>query len=358
MMIDWLTCRIGLPKKLPAHIVGGHQIRVDEDGHVERSFPLRKSVAGSFESSLTVRAPCVYEVEVSGNCAKFLQGHNLYGPSDPAELLWATLQRLEALGIFGCSLADIGLSSRAMMTTCTRVSRVDCTSMLMAETMADVLGTLRHLRVNGRLRNRGRSGLPQAFERGHGVTFGAGKGKTAQHRSITFYSKGEETRLPTHRIADVLANDSEVMLWVDRSLRCEVRLGAKYLAKTGLRELMEWDRETAAKEWMSVMERVDTNGAQLRPETVDDLPDHLRLAFGSWRSGEDLKSILPHRKFYRYRRAILEAVGVDIAIPMPKEPTSNVVPFREVIRLEPAGRPPWAVRIDRELRAQGATVFG
>lgn len=349
VMIDWLTARLRLPMRLPKPIDGGKFVRIDENGQVEVTTPRRKYVQGSHEAGLMLRAPSVYEIEISGNLVKFLQGHNLWGTNDPVVLLWAVLQRLEALGIFGCSLGSLGISSPSLMAYCTELSRVDCTVMLLAETLGDVRSALRSLRVSGRLRDRGESGLPHAWEKGEGVTFGAKPGKSARHRSLTFYSKGLDVKV--HPLPNVMAADEELRNWVDRCLRSEVRLGSNYLRKSGLRCLSDWTDETALCEWEKMMARMDMNGSDEQPAALANLPAHLQVTYAAWVSGADLRSILSKPTYYRQRQAILEATGVDIAIPRSTEPTAQIVPIKRIIELQPAGRPSFADRVEATLAA-------
>ena len=349
-MIDWITCRIMLERPLPCHINGGEFVRIDENGNIEHASPRRKQVAGSHESSINIRAASVYEIEITGNLAKFVQGHNLYGPSDPALLIWAALQKIEAIpGAIPCPLVLLGLTGPDSLLQRTFLSRVDCTMMLIADGLAGVCMVLRSLRTNGRLRDRGESGLPHAWEKGEGVTFGGGPKRVARHRSITFYSKGLDAMV--HPLPDVMMQDSEVMEWANRCLRCEVRLGSNYLRKRDLRLLANWSSDTALAEWNEMMARMDMNDSDEKPAALDDLPAHLQVAYSAWLGGADLRSMFARPTYYRKRAAILKATGVDIAIPRSKEPTAKIVPIRRVIELQPAGRPSWADRIDRALQS-------
>lgn len=347
-MIDWVTCRIGLPCPLPRPIHGGKYLTLDENDNVQLTRPKNKKVAGSHEASVQVRAPGVYEIELSGNFVKFLQGHNLWGTTDLPALVWSVLQRCEAIDVFGCSLDQLGLTPM-MLSHCVQLSRVDCTSMLLADSLAHVRSALRSLGVGGRLRDRGKSGLPHAWDKGEGVSFGSAPKKTAQHRSITFYSKGLDVR--KHKLPDAIAGDGQLIEWVDRCLRAEVRLGAKYLKKRGLRSLSAWTTSTAFEQWDEMMARMDMNGSDEQPAALADLPAHLRVTYGAWLSGTDLRSILSKPTYYRQRQAILKALDVDIAIPRPSEPTAQIVPIRRIIELRPADRPHFADRIERALAA-------
>lgn len=343
VMIDYLTARIKLMRHLPAPIHGGYFVRVAESGEVEVSTARRKTVLGSHEAALQVRAPSTGEIEISGNPVKFLQGHNLWGSRDPVAILQAALQRLVEQGVLP-PLDQLGLEREGALRAFTTLSRVDCTVMLLGDSLGDVLFSLRSLRVAGRLRDRGASGLPYPWARGDGVTFGSKPGKSFTHRSITFYSKGQDIRV--HPLPECMRADAELLSWADRCLRCEVRLGRNYLRKSGLQHLEAWGPETASEQWSVMMERMDMNGSDVRPQDLDKMPARLQMAYAAWENGLDLKSMHKKSTFYDYRAAILEALGVDIAIPRPIEPTAQIVPIKRVIELRPAGRPHFADRID------------
>lgn len=349
MMIDFVTARIKLPRPLPAPINGGQFVRVDESGVIERTTALRKRILGSHETALQIRAPGIHELEITGNPVKFVQGHNLWGTSCPTDALWAALVQLEACGALPCSLRALGLLGRDTLADVTEFSRIDCTAMLFADRWHDVEVVLRALRVAGRLRDRGASGLPYAWpeKQGGGVTFGGRPGQTASHRQLIFYAKGKEAMV--HPLPDCIADDPDLVEWVNRCLRCEVRLGTNYLRKSGLRAARQWADDQARKEWDSMMQRIDMNGSDERPEAVTSLPSHLQVAYAAWVGGADLKAMFPRNTYYRKRSEILKAVGVDVAIPRPKEPSAEIIPFKRVIELRPAGRPAFADRIDRIL---------
>lgn len=83
-----------------------------------------------------------------------------------------------------------------------------------------------------------------------------------------------------------------------------------------------------------------TTTAHLSAEILDALRPSLRMAYQSWEAGADLRAILPHRTFYKYRSELLPH-GIDIATLVPKE-VSNVVPLFRVLEAVPVGVPDWA----------------
>lgn len=347
-MIDWLTVRI--PVRLPAPIAGGWTVKLAQDGTEERRTPHRLNVQGSFESSLAIRAPSTSELEVSGNLVKWLQGHNLYGTSDPLGLLWAALQRLEALpGVLPCSLRDMGLYSPVSLSDAI-VTRIDCTAMLLLDTDADVLWWLRIAEQTGRLEHRGKG-----LMRGNTLVYGHAGGKNFTRWQIVLYSKGQE--ISAHPLPEMMMSDAEVLAYVNRCLRVEVRLGRLELKEKGLRALGEWTAQTAAMMWGDKVARVKFNEAEIGLKNLDHLPRNLRTTYAAWTTGEDLRNMLPRRTFYHYRRQLLDLAGIDISIAPPTVPTAQIIPFRRTLEAVPAGRPPWADRIDRDLRAAGAYVF-
>lgn len=348
-MIDWLTLRI--PVRLPHPIHGGHMVKLDRLGNVCATVPHRLKVEGSFSSSLAVRAPSTSELELSGNVVKWLQGHNLYGTSDPIALVWAALQRLEKLDdVLPCSLADMGLSSPADLAP-SLVTRIDCTAMLLLDTPGDVLAWIRSAHDTGTLSHRGRGVMREGT-----LVYGDAKGRSFTRSQIVMYHKG--TEIGVHPLPDFMMQDAEVLGWAGRCLRAEVRLGRLELAKRELRLLGAWKSDTAAKMWDEKMSLLNFNDCgNIGPAKIAELPTHLRTTYAAWTTGEDVRNMLARRTFYRYRRQLQELAGVDIAIPPPKVPTAQIVPIKRVLEAVPAGRPGWADRIDRQLRDAGAVVL-
>jgi II/X family phage/plasmid replication protein len=78
----------------------------------------------------------------------------------------------------------------------------------------------------------------------------------------------------------------------------------------------------------------------LPAEALDSLPSGCRLAYQTWIEGHDLKTMLAHNTFYRYRRMLLQH-GVDIATVQPRE-NANVVKLYRVLEAVPMAIPDWA----------------
>ncbi|MCC5709515.1 phage/plasmid replication protein, II/X family, partial [Klebsiella pneumoniae] len=69
----------------------------------------------------------------------------------------------------------------------------------------------------------------------------------------------------------------------------------------------------------------------------------------------DIRSMHSKTAFYRYRKGLMDALGIDIATVQYKQP-DNVVPFIRIIEAKPMGVPDWAIGTD--LYFDGAVNHG
>lgn len=347
LMVDWLTVKIAVD--LPAPIADGWTLKIRGDGTEAFRCPHRLSVGGSFESSLTIRAVVTNELELSGNVSKFVQGHNLYGSSDPIRLLWAALERLQPH--LGASLAEIGLTTLADLSARTTISRIDVTSMLQFDAPGDALSFLRSAEATGRIPRRGRGVLKAST-----LVFGDATSKRFTRWQIVLYSKGQE--ITAHPLPGFMMGDGEVLEWTNRCVRVEVRLGRNELREKRLRTLSAWAPTTCADMWREKVGSLSFNEAVV-DEIADlaKLPSHLRGTYAQWKLGHDCRQTMKNASFYRHRKLIERLTGVDISIPLASPATATVVPIKRVLEARIVGRPAWADRIDLELRASGAHTF-
>ena len=79
-MIDWVTAR--LPCTNTGLICDGQVVKIGADGEIEWTTQTRLSVTGSHDSSISIRSLTENTIEILGNPAKWLQGHNLFGSND------------------------------------------------------------------------------------------------------------------------------------------------------------------------------------------------------------------------------------------------------------------------------------
>ena len=333
MMVDFVS--LVMEARLPGPISAGTVCSAKPDGEVEWTVQKRLTVKGSWDSSVQIRAVSPGLLEVSGNLAKFLQGHNIYGTDQLPDLIRAFLARIQpSLWPDGMPWIDVMGGT---------LSRVDCTSGFQLDSLADVLTWIRAAEERGNCSHRGRGIL-----KGEGtLVYGDATGKRAKAWQLTFYSKGLETGkrplpLPMMQRRDVVD-------YVNRLLRCEVRVRGAELKRMGLSVVENWEPDTCANVWREKLGRVDfSEGVVMDCSEFEGVKPRLLDAYDAWRAGRDLRQGRPGRSFYRLRREMKDQFGVDIAITAPK---SNVVPLRRVLVAVPAQRPPWADEISALLAA-------
>lgn len=333
MMIDFVT--VEFEARLPGPINAGTLLSLSDSGEVEWQTSKRLTVKGSWDSSVQVRAVSPDRLEISGNLAKFLQGHNIFGTDDLPALLYAFLPKVQP------TLWPEGMPYIEVMGG--RLSRVDCTSGFQLDTLADVLTWIRAADERGVCSHRGRGVM-----KGEGtLVYGDATGKRAKAWQLTFYSKGLE--VGKRPLPLPMAQRPDCVDYVNRLLRCEVRVRSSELNRMGLRTVEDWEAGSCARVWREKLDRVDfSEGVVMDCSEFEGVKPRLLDAYDAWRAGRDLRQGRPARSFYRLRREMQETFGVNITTTVPK---NNVVPLRRVLVAVPAQRPPWADEVAALLAA-------
>lgn len=304
-MIDWITARV--PCTLPGYINGGAVVFIDAAGEVERSTDRRLQVRGSHESALAVRGGGG-ELEISGNPAKWLQGHNLFGSSHPIKLIYHVMRRLVPLLSLTPTLDD----RRAWVYGDYDLLRVDATRMYDLGSNAEVVRFL----SGAAMVAKGRYQKASAF--GSDTVY---IGQRSSRVTVKFYNKLEEMLTRGHMLPDSLTPDERQMLleFAEGQLRYELVLRSKELAERGLRSASAWSSDTA--DWLldERLGKIELNDAlRLAEDVVGQLPPKLVPIYHAWRAGTNLKELYAKNTFYRYRRQLL-AYDIDIAEVRPRE---------------------------------------
>ena len=338
-MIDWLSMVAPLHHSTP--ITGGQVVSIEPTGEIAWTCNKRFTIEGSFATGLQVRTaehesadPCTH-IEVSGNPAKFFQGHNLWGTDDVHALAVATMQHIaQALNV-----APTEADLRHWAIGAIRLTRIDVTDSFHLPNRASVLAWLRAAEQTAHLSHRGRGQLVK----GSTLYFG----KNSRRWSLKLYSKGQEVNAKGHG-QDAILSLPSALEWADKTLRAELTLRGLELKRRGLSMVSDWgnldgvDCGVTGELLRSALGNMTmTTTSELDAEVLESLRPALRMAYRAWQAGEDLRATLPHRTFYRYR-AVLLPLGIDIATVMPKE-VSNVVPLLRVLEAVPAGVPEWAI---------------
>lgn len=329
-MIDWVTAALPC---LHSPLNAGKVLKIDPNGEIEWQTSCRIQVEGSHAQGISVRSVggdgqgMATHLLLSGNPAKFLQGHNIFGSDDLVSLVFdaftAICCRLDVMP----SVADL----ESVRSGAYRISIVDINQSFELPTRSDVLAWIRAAEYKSKTRH----GRPQM--KGGTIYWG----KHSQRWTLKAYSKGEEIEAAKHRLPEALL-DTPLAKWANNKLRMELRLKSKELEKLGIEIAADLTPVRARQLYGEYVGRLDMKEQiALSTEEHLKLPQRLRGTYALWRNGEDLRSTLPKATYYRHRKAFLEH-GIDIALRQESLDRSNVVPLIRILHAEPAGIPEWA----------------
>jgi len=284
----------------------------DNPSGIDWFFTKPLPVVGSHDANVRIKTSAFNgqddtgrELHIDGNLAKFFQGHNLFGSHDIVGLVSAFMDHL-------CGIPQLGLCPTDFQRQLWRngnfqLGRVDITSMYRLKDRNDVLSWLATAEHTTTMNYRGRGQLTK----GSTLYYG----KTSRYWSLKFYSKGQEVLAKGHELSLSLPSRDLLLEYAQPALRCELTL--RYMQGLNMSDVRT-----------------------LPAEALSSLPSGCRLAYQTWVEGHDLKAMLAHRTFYRYRRMLMEH-GVDIATVQPRE-NANVVKLYRVLEAVPMDVPDWA----------------
>ena len=169
-------------------------------------------------------------------------------------------------------------------------------------------------------------------------------GKSSRRWSLKFYAKGQELDAKGHELPKSLDLRDKLIEYAQPALRSELTLRSMQLKDIDLQLAANWPRnaEGITHLFNGYMKGLHMSDVRRIPaENLDSLPSGCRLAYQSWLEGHDLKGMLTHRTFYRYRSQMLP-FGVDLATVNARE-NVNVVPLVRVLEAVPMAIPEWAI---------------
>lgn len=327
-MIDWVSAILPC-KHDPSKLISGLVMSFDAQGNNEWTVNKTLSVEGSYSSKIQIKSHTDNQIYISGNPTKFLQGHNLFGSNDLISIMGKFFDELlkhENLGLCPDPFQYANIKDGHY-----ELTRVDVNETWHLKNKNEVLAWIRAVGETAYLKHRGSGQFS-----GDTAYFG----KNSRRWGLKCYSKGHEIKAKGHKLPKELATP-QMLEYADKALRIEGVTRQLELKRRDLHIASNWDIDTAEVlllEYISKLEMSDVY--MLKDDVLDSLPHRLRLTYQSWLNGDDLKQILPHNTFYRYKKALRE-YGIDISAKSPKE-KSNVIPLVRVLEAKPVGIPDWA----------------
>jgi II/X family phage/plasmid replication protein len=212
-----------------------------------------------------------------------------------------------------------------------KLTRIDITRSYSLSNRRTVLEWLHHAQIHATMAYRGKGEFT-----GDTLYFG----KRSKYSTLKAYSKGQE--IEVHKVgADVLTDS--LREWAEDKLRIELTLRGRELRRIGKSKILDWAENDTNDIFNEYMDRLEiASRINMTHEELETLPPRLRLAYQSWKDGNDLKKTVSRATYYRYKKE-LSTYGVDITVPQTKKTPENVIPFVRVLEAQPCEQiPDWA----------------
>jgi len=335
-MIDWITAIVPFDHHTP--ISGGVVVSTTAEGEIEYEVTKRAVIKGSFDDQISIRshnysnapaggAAAGRSIEIHGNPAKFLQGHNIHGTDDLRGLVTGFMHCVSEIYNTPQTQEVIAAWEQGRFT----LRRVDVNYSWHLRSLADVLSWIRSAEHSAHMRRRGKGELTK-----NGTLY---FGKHSRRWGFKFYAKGHE--LGAHTLPVQLA-DTPLFDYAQTLLRGELVLRSQELKRLDLANGTDWNDTTANSVFENILTQLELNDMHtLTNEIIDQLPPRLKLVYTAWQAGQDIRAMFPKKTFYRHRNALLPH-GVDIAVKQPRDSSrDNVVPLVRVLEAVPAEIPQW-----------------
>jgi II/X family phage/plasmid replication protein len=294
-MIDWISLTLNYSNS--ERPFSGEIISTNADhGEIYRK-KKRVVVTGEHDSTISL-SDVNNRIRVDGNFAKFLQGHNLFGPTDLNSLVVNTLQRLIDLNI----LKPTQKEYQEWLSGNYELRRVDCCLNWRLESREIVSGWLRQLPFNSKLFHK----PPNV--KGGTVYFG----QESSHWCFKFYSKINQIAEPKYRLpTDILFKD-ELITWTDSILRGELVLRGRKLKHMNLHFGYLWDINTAESIAFEYLNKINISSkSDIKKLELQGLSPRLLAAFTLYTQQYNLRDFYTKSTYQRIYKDLL-ALGVDI----------------------------------------------
>lgn len=332
-MIDWLTFELPFRHEpIDSDII----VRVDSNGVSKWVTKCSTPVVGSFDgniycSSVGSDSPgMASHLRISGNPAKWLQGHNILGTDDIILLISTLLRKL--FPILGFDFSPFVESSIPQ----SKLYRIDITYNYSLPCRADVINWLRA----AEFKSRSRSGRP--VSKGSTLYFQ----KNSRRWSIKFYSKGQEISVKGHEISDKVGLEQKSLLteYSQNLLRSELTLRRMELVHIGCDTVGLFCCFNSCSDIYGLyMNRIQLSGQNsfLSEVIFQTLKPSIRSTYILWREGHNPLSVMSKATFYRHRKVLLD-YEIDISIPpQGGADSSGYIPILQPLSAKPASIPSW-----------------
>lgn len=328
-MIDWVTMKI--PCDHDGNICSGVVAKVNREGNTEWMSMTWLPITGSYDSTIMIRSVSESTLEISGNPAKWLQGHNLFGTDDLVSLVWAFFCKL-------VKVPELNLKPTMHQLRCIKegnytVSRVDINRTYLLDKPDDVKTVIRTLGDTARMKHRGAGQFK-------GDTLYWGKG--SKRWFLKCYDKGDEINSKKSNYPEEL-RIPQMLDIASRSLRFEETLKSNYLRETGLYMAFNWIDGTVKLLLDNAIGKLEMSTKfKLTDSEIQNLKPSERTAYYAWLGGADMKAVLPKTTFYRHRKTLME-FGVDIGIAYDANKVDDkIISLMDILQREPMSIPDWA----------------
>lgn len=326
-------------------IKAGHILVFDESGEVLYDLKKHTVFEGSYSTKILLKSQGeltedgkATELYISGNPAKLLQGHNIFGTNDLIGLLRGLIIQISKKGI-------IDLSSGLQSIPNSRVVRIDITESLRFETQTHVRAYIKQLSQLAHTRN----GRP--FQKGWTLKFQPGSKRWV----LTVYSKGDE--LQKHLPHPEFKHTDYIQSEADHLCRIELKLLSKELRDLGLQTVNQFTSEKISELYADYVGRIDMSETiEITSDVLNSLPKTVRHTYLAWKSGISVQAEMTVPTFYRHRSQLMK-IGVDISVPYQDAPAMNIVPLKRVITAEPYQIPAEAYKLGLVYKGESPKLY-
>lgn len=332
MQIDWISAITTTPPTLWPGYTSGSSLLVGPDGELlsQKSAPHQVlDDEPSSSKNFRVWTPDQGSLYLSGNPAKLLQGHNLWGSMDAYGYFLEAGQFIRrCVGLFPGHQ-----TWESCQFTRPRFTRIDITRSYRFGSEAEALDYVRYVAGTAKTRH----GAAKLYESGTAYF-----GQHSKRWTLKIYAKRQELEHTrpnrAKRFLGVPDLSPELYDWASGVVRFELTLRSLQLASHPSVDL--FDPLQLESLWFHYFDTVQFNENSTMATRTDatklDLPPRLFGVVALWNLGNDMRSLYPRKTFYRYRTEILSKTGIDISVP----PTDLPPPTAPRVALDPAGWDP------------------